>query len=197
MIPEVIKIRKNTAILIGLGIMVTGFVGVLAGYKFVAWRQGLVTLQSTNIQSPQEVGLFNRGEMFPDVKLVDLNGDSVNTHDFIREKKTVVMFLTVGCTPCTDAINLWKTYADRFPGNMLIVGICAGERESAKAYSEETGFPFSLYCDTDFTFMAKYKIRRFPSFVGLTENGVIAFLQHGFRADFDPLDVVTAISSNE
>ena len=137
------------------------------------------------------------GDIFPSVELTGLDGAPVNTESIISGKKSIMLFLSISCHPCTEAIDSWKEYENNLPPDLEVLGICCSDPEYAEVYKKKTGFPFPVYCDTEHRFPGDFGIRAFPSMIGLDENGRIVFVRIGWSEDFSPPEVLELMADSE
>jgi len=189
-----IRFSRISLVLIGLAVIAVAFLGVTAGLWFVNWRQDQAYDQQVQAMRHGEGSLFQPGDFFPAVELVDLSGNSDNIAVLAHGQKTLMLLMSIGCDPCTEAIQTWKQDADKSPSDLQVLGICQGDFEYAQVYKKKTGFPFPLYCDTGHVFPAECGLDVFPSVVGLTADGRVAFLREGRHADITLLDAYDLIT---
>jgi peroxiredoxin len=161
---------------------------VVAGRWYVDWKQSRAYDQQLKAMRHGRGSLLKPGDPFPDVEVVGLNGSPSGTLKIVEDQTTLLLLVSVGCEPCTEMINTWKQDLNDLPSDVQVIGICQGDPEYAEVYMKKTGFPFLLYCDTGYVFPSKYGLDVFPSMVGLTADGLIAFLFEGRHATISLLD---------
>ncbi len=130
----------------------------------------------------------------PDVALVSLDGAVTSPAALSAQTDALILFLAIDCEPCTEVVQTWQPYADKFPEGVRVYGICQDEAEYAKVYAEKTAFPFPLYCDTAMVFGNEFELNVYPTVVGVHRGGAIAFIRHGLRREFT-LDQAVALLS--
>lgn len=189
-------ISWRSIILTASAFLIVGFLGVLAGNWFVGWRQARANKKLIRNYVPAITNDFSRGQQFPNVDLIDIDGDPVNTDSFIGLKKTAFIFLAPGCDPCHDVVQLWSRFVDRIPSDLQVIGICNGGYESGRKYIQEEEFPYPAYFDTAHTFAKDYRVYQYPNVMGLTGDGRIAFVNRGLYGQFNPLDAYEMISES-
>jgi hypothetical protein len=191
-----LKYNFKSVILVSIGFLIVGLIGVFAGHWFVNWRQVQANERRAESYMVKSEGLLSENDLFPYVSLINSARLSVNTHDVIAGRKTVVLFISPGCKPCTDAIKLWAPYLDKLPPDFNVIGIVNASYEYASDYLSEAGFPYPFYCDTGFVFLTEYGINGYPRCIGIDDNGRIAFLFRGPFSAFTPLDAYKRLKNN-
>jgi peroxiredoxin len=189
-----VRFSKTSLVLIGLAIITVAFLGAVAGRWFVDWRQDQAYNRQVQAKRRGQESLLKPGDLFPAVEVINHNGKSENTAALAHRQKTLVLLMSVGCDPCTEAIQTWKRDVDELPSDLQAFGICQGEYEYADVYKNKTGFPFPVYCDTSHVLPAKYGLDVFPSVVGLAGDGRVAFLREGRHADITLLHAYDLIA---
>lgn len=191
------KISTKSVILLGALFIAVAFIGVLAGNWFVGLRRAKAFNEARPGMRPWTECKLHEGDVFPSVELLGLDGNPIITDSIIPGKKSIMLFLSISCHPCTEAIESWKEYEDKLPPDLQIFGICCTDYEYAEVYKKKTGFPFPLYCDTANRFPKHFGLRAFPSMVGLNEDGRIIFVRTGWSGDFSPPDVLELMAPGE
>ena len=94
-------------------------------------------------------------------------------------------------------LDHWKEEIDNLPDDVLVWGIGVGGVEGLRAYKEETGFPFPLYCDVDLMYPQQYDLGTFPSVIGLDADGKVAMIMQGFSQQYGLKDYSDYLSEAE
>jgi peroxiredoxin len=194
--PEEIKITRTSLILYGLAVLVVAFLGVMMGSWVIGKRQAGAYERWTSAGRSSPMA-FKKGDRFPSIDLIDLEGKPINTALLISGHKTVIITLSPGCEPCASMVNEWNQYADKIPPDLKIIGITNLGAGQALAYRNETGFPFQIYCDTAHVLSAVYGLEAFPTMVGLDMAGRVSFVGEGWLDGFTPLDAYREITERE
>ncbi|UCD62756.1 MAG: redoxin domain-containing protein [Candidatus Zixiibacteriota bacterium] len=178
------KLSPKTIFIYLILVLVVAFIGVVAGNWFVEWRRSQGSQTSAEDWLVQNESLLKIGDPFPNEEVVSPEGVPDSTGALIANSKTIVLFLSAGCEPCKDAVGLWASEKDDLPGDVRILGICVGDTAEVAGYRRETGFPYALFCDRYFMFPQQYDVRSFPTMVGVTPQGTVAYVLHGYRENF-------------
>jgi peroxiredoxin len=125
---------------------------------------------------------------FPAVNVLTLHGERTNTHALLRKEDSVVIFMQIGCESCEEVVAVWKRLADTVPDGMNVFAVIEEDPPFAAGYAEETGFPFPLYCDDEGIFNTEYKVGVFPTMVGVTGDGRIAYIGKPVTPEFTPVE---------
>ena len=133
----------------------------------------------------------------PDFTVYDREGNAV-TLSSCRGKPVVVNFWATWCPPCRMELPYfdaaWAEYGDKI--EFLMVDLTDGGRdtvESAAAFTDEAGYAYPLYFDTDFSGAAAYAINAVPLTVFVDADGMLAGTHLGaleeetLRASLDAL----------
>ena len=110
------------------------------------------------------------GEVAPEVKLPDLEGDTVDLADF-RGEKTLVLFWNPGCGFCQQMLphlKEWERNPPEEAPNLFVVS--AGTKEA----NEEMGLSSPVVLDQNFAAGRAFGVGGTPSAVLVDEEGKIA-----------------------
>ncbi|MEZ5360687.1 MAG: redoxin domain-containing protein [Candidatus Zixiibacteriota bacterium] len=189
-----IRVTKKALLGIALGAIIVAITGVLLGNWFVGWR---AEADEAEIFSKHfdRLGTLRKGMQPPAVELTDLDGNVVSLRDIVAGKNTVILLLSIGCDPCTDAVERWRDFKDDLPPDLHVIGINNGDCTGVSEYIAETKMPYPVYCDADHSLPLNYDMNQFPSIMGISQNGTIAFLGPGVFAGFTPQDAMELIQS--
>lgn len=186
----------KSIILYGLAIIVVAFVGVLAGNWFVNWRQERQWAEQEAYAEANR-SLLRINEPFPDEELYDLEGNRISTKQLVAGKPLLILFIAPGCEPCKSALDVWTPEIAEISDRAKVIGIAAGDVEDVAAYKAKMGLEFPVYCDVDYMFPQQYDIVSFPSIVGVTAEGLVGFVKHGYREDFSLSDAYELFGQSE
>ena len=130
--------------------------------------------------------MLNTGDLAPDFKLLDQNGNELSLQSF-KGKKVVLYFYpkdnTPGCT--TEACGFRDVYDYILAKSAVVIGISADSVESHKKFKEKHDLPFYLLSDPDHRVLQLYgswgeKSQYGRKFMGIKrmtfvidENGII------------------------
>ncbi|MEW6412915.1 MAG: redoxin domain-containing protein [Candidatus Zixiibacteriota bacterium] len=186
----------KSIILYGIAIIVVAFVGVLAGNWFVSWRQERQWAEQEAYAEANR-SLLRINEPFPTEQLYDLDGNAISTEQLIAGKPLLILFIAPGCEPCKNALDVWTPEIAGISDRATVIGIAAGDVDDVAAYKAKLGLQFPIYCDVDYLFPQQYDIINFPSIVGVTSDGLVGFVKHGYRGDFSLDDAYDLFSQSE
>lgn len=191
------SISTPKIIILITGVLIAAFLGVIGATEFLEWRKSSHFEKKVGGLETGESTLLRAGNKFPLVELVGLDGSSINSQKLGEGLNVLYLFLSVGCDPCTEAIQSWIKFQGQIPDNVKIYGLCEDDVDYTKVYVEKTGFPFPVYCDTSHAFSIKYDMDVFPSAVGVKADRTIAFVQHGVNDKFSPLEAAQRLISEK
>lgn len=119
------------------------------------------------------------GEPFPAVPLLDAAGRTRSSAD-LAKGGSVVLFLDLDCTPCTDLVLRWQDALDAGaiePGRVW--GVCHYPRAAIDDYMQEHGLTLPVYSDSLQVFRDEYLVEYFPLAVTVGGSGLV----RGFSYD--------------
>jgi peroxiredoxin len=168
-------------LLLAAAVAAMAFLGVIAGNWYLErQRHREVSGKIERLPGGTATGL-RKGDAFPDLPLVDLEGQPTTTAAVAGGTPSVVIFVSIHCETCTEAVLAWSAGAREVPPGANVFAIADNEREYVRVYAEKTDFPFPLYCDEAGRFGDEFDVTVYPTAVGVDETGRIAFVRHGFE----------------
>ncbi len=190
-----IRMTKKTIISIILGVFVVAFLGVISG-NWIA-GQGNVSADQGDLfrKYYSRLGILKKGMAVPPVEVVDRGGNARALTDITVGKKTIILFISVGCDACTNTIEDWSNLPGEFPPDLQIIGINNGDCAPDEKFITHAGKVYPLYRDTAYALALKYNIDQFPSILGVDEDGQITFLGAGVYPELTPIEANKIISS--
>jgi len=113
------------------------------------------------------------GDIAPDFKGIDQNGDEVSLQQF-RGKKVILYFYPKDDTPgCTaEACNLRDNYQALLNKGFAVIGVSADSEQSHKKFAEKFTLPFSLIADTAKDIINEYGVWGPKKFMGKSYEGI-------------------------
>ena len=142
--------------------------------------------QKTSDAVPAAPGPLELRMSFPSVDLVSVDGRAVNTKTLIQDRETIVFFVSLSCQSCEELIQTWTELTEDIPAGLNLFAVTDEEAEFAGDFLQENPFPFPLYCDEKDTFGTRHQVNVFPTVVGTTSEGKIAFLGKAVTPLFTP-----------
>jgi hypothetical protein len=125
------------------------------------------------------------GAPFPDIRLVQRSGGITSTGQLVRGSAALVVFAGRNCGACAESLSAWSSAPDRFPAPVRRFVIIAGDPDPAAIGAAAAGIDWPIYGDAADEFGTRYDLNVFPTVVGVTADGRIAFVRHGVGGDFD------------
>ena len=113
------------------------------------------------------------GEPFPDVPLRDAAGHTRSSAD-LAKGGSVVLFLDLDCTPCTDLVLRWQDALEAGavePGRVW--GVSHYPRAAIDDYVRELGLTLPVYSDSLRVFHDEYRVEYFPLAVTVGGSGLV------------------------
>lgn len=188
------RLGKTRWLVAGLLVFVVAFIGATAGRWFAGWRQDRARREKLEKLYSSNPARLNVGDPFPQVKLLDLGENPINTKTAIDGHMTLVFFLAPTCDMCSDLIEAYRKNIDRLPPELSVFGICPDTPAMARLYADEHNLPFSLYCDTAQSFQFDYGVIAFPTLIALDEEGVIRYVNFGMMEDYALEDIIEELA---
>ena len=135
--------------------------GGFAGVYWSVETRGYLDTPIVTIQPPSSI--LTVGSDFPDLAVLDETGGIHWTRRLIGDEGAVVMFLEIGCEPCSVMTDKWQGLIDKSQVvDLNLFGICFQPPDEVKEYRERRGISFPIYSDTIGMFLGKYKVDKFP-----------------------------------
>lgn len=191
------RLGARTLVLIAVGVILMAFLGVLGGNAFMDWQLKRRDAQKLEGLNKGESSRLRTGDTFPDIALVGVDGLSTSTSALNANGKTLHLFLSVGCEPCTEAVQIWSDHINDLPSEIAVVGITKDHPVVARGYAERYQIPFPIYCDTNAVLDSVYDLNIYPTVVGTAQGGRIAFIHHGFDPSFTPEKAVERFEAEQ
>jgi peroxiredoxin len=184
------SLSKTQWLIAALVVLVVAFIGSVAGSRFAVWRQGKAHREKLEKLYSNNPGKLAIGEAFPNVSLMNIDGERVDSGKSVEGHKTLVFFLATTCDMCSDLIEAYRRESERFPADLQSFAVCPDLPAEAQAYAGEHDLPFPLYCDTARSFQFEHGIIAFPTLMALDSRGVIRYMNFGMMEDYDFGDIL-------
>jgi peroxiredoxin len=171
-VAEPIRLSRIQLLVLMVGVLVTAFLGVVAGSRFVQRerRPDAVALPKT---------LLEQGELFPDSTFVALDGRRTRLSTLLEGKRSLLVFLSTECGACELLTSRFNQDYPRVGSEFGLVGISFESMSTLVRSQKDMAFP--LVCDSLRIFTDRYKIASYPTVIGLDEKKRIAFIDAGYR----------------
>jgi len=172
---ENFQLNKKTIIFLLSGVMLTAFLGVVAGSYFLRMQN--------QPPSPGANLKLKVGQVFPDYAFNSLDGKSNSLYQLVDGKKAVLMFISTTCGPCGPVTTEWSTAYPQISSKYTVLGISGEISSVIKEYQTSKNLTFSLYNDSLGKFKDQYQINSTPTLFGLNEKKEIVFIEFGHKKD--------------
>ncbi len=172
---ENIQLNKKTIIFLLSGVMLTAFLGVVAGSYFLKMQN----------QPPQPGANLKLkvGQTFPNYSFNTLNGKVTPIYQLIDGKKAVVLLISTHCGNCEPVTQEWSAFYPQGSSQYAVLGISSEISSAIKEYQTTKNLTFPLYYDSLGKFINEYKVDAYPTMIGLNENKKIVFIEFGYHKD--------------
>lgn len=116
---------------------------------------------------------LEEGQIAPEIKAENQNGESVSLSDF-KGKKVILFFYPKDNTPgCTaEACNLNENYDDLTKKGFVVIGLSPDPVKSHKKFSDKFGFQYNILSDTEKKVLNAYGVWGEKSMYGRKYMGV-------------------------
>lgn len=155
-----------------------------------AANAGTAIARAPGLPPPGTVTPLEPRMKFPPVPVKGLDGQATDAAALVQGRDSIVLFISLGCESCEDLTALWTRLQGELPQGLNVIGVANEEPDFAKKYLAEHPFPFPLYCDTGAVFEESFKIRAYPSVVGVLDNGSVAYVGKAVTTEFTPKKAV-------
>jgi len=168
------------AVIIFLGIAS----GVYVGYSFVLEKNlepSVAPYEYVDSFIPEDIKLYvEPGDLFPLEDYINQDKTKNNFELLLKGKKTVLIFASPECEPCSKVIDQFNKIEDKLlPGSQIV--LCyPSEIENVK---NEKKFKV-IYIDTNM-FMNMYNLSVYPTIVSVDEHGLIYHIQYYYKKYID------------
>ncbi len=137
---------------------------------------------------------FNDGDLFPLDDYFELDGSVAGFEQLLQGKKTVLIFTSFGCEPCSNLLKTWaRDVAPKLTADVQVV-VCAtrdadGVPDEYRPLLEKAKL---IYYDERY-YRDKYHLAFFPTVIGVDASGFVQHIQFGFDGtiDYEIMDYFT------
>ncbi|MCR4905838.1 MAG: TlpA family protein disulfide reductase [Clostridiales bacterium] len=176
--------RQTQKTLLLLVLLLAVLVGAYVGYRALSGRVKPASPATSGDAVPAEgIGTGSAADTVPgeeetgaaDFTVYDRAGNAVSLSSF-RGKPVVVNFWATWCPPCRMELPYFDAAYAKYGEDVafLMVDLTDGQRdtvESAAAFTDEAGYSYPLYFDTDFSGAAAYAVNAIPLTVFVDADG--------------------------
>ena len=140
-------------------------------------------VQTTGTPASSLAGVVRVGEIAPDFRLTDLNGEmhSLGEH---RGEAVILNFWTTWCPPCRFEMPALQQAFERYSGQgFVILGVNlteSDERDLVESYREELGLTFPILLDLESEVSGNlYRVLGLPTSVFIDRSGIVLEIYNG------------------
>ncbi|HEV2327356.1 MAG TPA: TlpA disulfide reductase family protein [Verrucomicrobiae bacterium] len=139
--------------------------------------------------SVQKMGNVALGQLAPNFSVMDVSNRMVSLSDYRGRKVVLLDFWATWCGPCRMEMVSLNTLQNEFTnGDFEILSLDQGEpAEQVKPFIDRRKYGFHVLLDSG-TVSAAYGVRAIPNLVLIGKDGVIQWLQVGYRENDDQLE---------
>lgn len=113
------------------------------------------------------------GSPVKDFQLDTLDGSTLRLSD-LQGKSVVINFWATWCAPCKEEMPLLNQYAEKYAGQMTVLGVNFGEtEEQIEGFLVETPVTFPILLDATNAVTDDYYVRSFPMTFFVDAEGVL------------------------
>lgn len=161
-----------------------------AGAALILIRAGLPDRATLNALSSLPDGRIiapEAGALAPSLTLATLEGEMIAT-DALTDRIMILNYWATWCAPCRIEMPALQELSERYPHDVTVLGINAGEPPDAiYAWRDHFGLTFALLLDPDGAAARDYRLRGQPTTVIVAPGGVIYEIIYG-PADIHALE---------
>ena len=119
------------------------------------------------------------GYVAPDFALTTLEGEEFSLRE-MRGTPVVLNFWATWCGPCRRELPALQAAAERYDGEVLIVGVDQGEAAATvQSFVDELGLTFPIPMDADMDVAQEYNVKGMPTTFFVDADGVIRHIWTG------------------
>jgi cytochrome c biogenesis protein CcmG, thiol:disulfide interchange protein DsbE len=129
-----------------------------------------------------------KGKSVPSVKIVDMNGKTINTSELGNDGKPVIIsFWATWCSPCKRELNAIHDLYDEWQeetGVKLIAVSIDDERTKSrvKPYINSSNWTFDIWMDTNHEFKRAMGVNNVPHTFLIDGNGKIVYSHNNYSS---------------
>ena len=180
------KVFQSSIFKVSLTVL-AAFAGTVGGIYFA--RSGESHQPAENVfesETGYEPTLsFGIGERFPPERFIGLDGDTGTFSDLLRDRETVLLFVSFGCDPCITLIEDWHSdIAHRLrPGvqTILCKALPAQIPDEYKSLCDS----MSVACYDYYHWRDTYDLSFSPVLIGVDNTGMVTDVQFGYYGLLD------------
>lgn len=129
---------------------------------------------------------LRRGQKFPQMQLVDINGKEVQLGGK-QEKVYLVDFWATWCAPCRRSMPFLQELHEKYSEKgLVVVGVAleSGSESEVRAFVENLGITYHICVPSNQgEVKRRYRVNVFPTMYLVDKKGVIRYAEEGYSDD--------------
>lgn len=129
---------------------------------------------------------LRRGQKFPQMKLVDINGREVQLGGK-QDKVYLVDFWATWCAPCRESIPFLQELHEKYSEKgLVIVGVAldSGSEQEVRAFIENFKVTYRIVVPRNQQeVMQRYRVKAFPTMYIVDKKGVVRYAEEGYAEE--------------
>ncbi len=129
---------------------------------------------------------LRRGQKFPQMTLVDINGKEVQLGGK-QDKVYLVDFWATWCTPCREAIPFLQELHEKYSEKgLVVVGVAldSGSEQEVRAFVENFKMTYRICVPKNGQeVMQRYRVKAFPTMYIVDKKGIVRYVEEGYGED--------------
>ena len=124
---------------------------------------------------------FELGDVFADMTITDIDGNTYKISDLLKEKKAVVLnFWYLNCGPCKSEFPYLETAYTKYQKDIAVIAVnpVDGDNETIRALKESLGLTFPM-AKIDAIWEQIMQITAYPTTVVIDRYGTISLIHKG------------------
>lgn len=143
-------------------------------------RFGIVDqVRSTSVGATDLETSPSVGKLAPNFLLRTFDGQTMRLSD-LRGTPVFINFWATWCLFCLSEMPAMQQLADRYEGQLVVVGINVGETvDDAQPYAQRNNIRYPLLLDPETTVTEAYGVRAMPTSLFVDADGVVQIVHYG------------------